>query len=110
MYLVGDGGEWQMGWSRGRPVGHHCFSNVTAALGLHEVHSNMYCAKETHLGDVSVVLDSLAAVWLAYEGLGDVSEQADMTSMHLSGQSRGHPVSPLSRDDVSVALRAASVM
>ena len=94
MYLVGDGGEWQLGWSQGRPVGCCQFSNdVTAALGLCEVHSNMYCTKETRLGDMSVVSDSLAAVWLASKGLGDVSEQADTTSMHLNWQSPGHPMS-----------------
>ena len=92
-------------------MGRRRFSDdVTAALGLREVHSNMYCAREIHLGDVSVVSDSLAAVWLTSEGLGDVSEQADTTSTHLSGQSPGHPMSPSSCDDVSLALGATSVM
>ena len=92
-------------------MGRRCFSDdVTAALRLREVHSNMYCARETRLGDMLVVSDSLAAVWLMSEGLGDVSEQADTMSMHLSGQSPGHPMCPSSCDDVSLALGATSVM
>ena len=77
-------GHGDVSWDWEGPLS--CPDNVTAALGLCEVHSNMYCAKETHLGDMSAVLDSLAAVWLASKGLGDMSEQTYTTSTHLSGQ------------------------